>query len=74
MAHLSRKTVHDAGISSPINTYEINDQGGDIVFTPKSSFAIVENIPLVFTQDKICRDYQRKLNIGDGDVRPGTTK
>ena len=71
MASLKRKTVFDAGSSNSPTMYEINDLSGDVVTIPKSSRAITEKTPIVFS-NKICTDYQRKLTIADGDRRPGT--
>lgn len=70
MAHLDRKTVFDAGASKPTNIEE--NESGDNPSTPRSAYAITESVPLVFTNDRICRDYHRELNIADGDQRPGT--
>lgn len=72
MAHLDRKTVFDAGASKPVNQREIDDQGGEIVSTPRSAYAITETTNLIFTNDKILRAHGHKLDIADGDQRPGT--
>jgi len=68
---LKQKVVYDAGIKSTTDTFEINDQGGKITKTPRSSYAIVESINLMFTNSIIGKN-SKNINIADGERRPGT--
>ena len=70
MAHLDRKTVADAGTVKPTTIEE--KESGDNPSTPRSAYAITETTNLIFTTDKIVRAFGHKLNIADGDQRPGT--
>ena len=73
---MKNKKITDAGVSNPTRlSQEINDLGGSYTSTPRSSYAIVEPITLVFTNNtKVLEGPQYHLRIYDeGGVRPGTT-
>jgi len=73
MGRTKRKTFHDAGISTPKDLTEINDQGGILYTVPRSTFAISESTNLLFT-NKVVEGVATRVVIADGGVRPGTTR
>lgn len=74
MALIKQKTIHDAGTTVPTQlNVERDDQGGEFVQAPRSSYAINETVGLVFTENtKVLEGPQHRLTIADGGVRPGT--
>jgi len=70
---MKQKVFSDAGVITPPDLLlkEINDQGGTYTAVPRSSYAIHESRTLAFT-NKIVEQTGRRLNIADGDRRPGT--
>ena len=67
---MKQKTIFDAGVNSTTSIYEINDLTGDITSTPRSAYAINETTVLV-TTGKIIQAAGHRLNIADGERRPG---
>jgi len=72
---LKKQVVTDAGITNP-STLNQEVEEGKFVSAPRSSYHIDGNINLNFTDasnrnKKILEKGTRKLNIADGDVRPG---
>jgi len=73
---LKQKVVFDAGVATPPDLFEINDQGGHLSRAPKSPYAITETINLVFTYHMgvvgaLMGTTDKNLNIADGQRRPG---
>ena len=67
---LKQRVFSDAGVISPIDQYEINDQGGRLTKAPRSPYSISESINLPFTNKIIGRN-SKNINIADGERRPG---
>jgi hypothetical protein len=68
---LKQKVVFGSGVTSSVDNYEINDQGGKFTSVPKGPYSISETINLVFTSN-IIGNNSKNLNIADGERRPGT--
>ncbi len=68
-----QKVVYDAGVTSTVDIYEINDQTGRLSSVPKSSYAITETLNFAFTYNRrILAETGQNLDIADGQRRPGT--
>jgi hypothetical protein len=75
---MKQKVFSDAGVQTPVTfaVKEIADgprQGAQLdgyTDVPKSAYAISEGITLAFT-NKMVESTGHRLNIADGDVRPG---
>jgi hypothetical protein len=66
--------VHDAGVTSPPQlSREINDQGGPYYNTPLSPFAKHLQEKVIYTDNRFVDTAPARLNIADGDARPGTS-
>lgn len=70
---IKQRVNFDAGVSSPKDLYEINDQTGILTSVPKSAYSITETINLSFTYNMgvVGSKKERDLIIADGERRPG---
>jgi hypothetical protein len=70
---IKQKVIFDAGVTSPTEQFEINDQTGHLTRATKSPYAITETINLTFTYSMgVVGPTRNNLNIADGERRPGS--
>jgi hypothetical protein len=73
---IKQKIMFDAGVATPKDLYEINDQGGRLTSVPLTPGHIVETVNMVFTYNMgvIGGQREKNLSIADGERRPGSRR